>query len=115
MALVLWCAMIFFFSNIPNLSSGLEQDFALRKIAHMGEFFVLAFLFWVVVKRKKAGRGLTFLVVFLCALDYAILDEIHQLFVMGRSGNIFDVCIDGIGILLATMILWLMQSKKVTV
>lgn len=110
-ALVLWCTMIFSFSSVPELSSGLEQDFLLRKIAHMGEFSVLTFLLWLVVKRKKAGQTLTFLIVFFCALDYAIFDEIHQLFVSGRSGNIFDVGIDSLGIMLAVVILLLVKTK----
>ena len=29
---------------------------------------------------------------------YAITDEIHQLFIVGRSGSIIDVLIDSIGI-----------------
>ena len=115
MALILWCVMIFLFSNVPNLSSGLEQDFLLRKIAHMGEFSILAFLFWLVIKRKKFGQALIFLMVFFCALDYAILDEIHQLFVRGRSGNIFDVGIDVMGIVLMTTILLMIQNRKVII
>jgi VanZ family protein len=104
--LTLWCLVIFFFSNIPNLSSGLEQDFLLRKIAHVSEFSVLAFLVWLVIKRKKAGQALILLVTFICAFDYAVFDEIHQLFVVGRSGNIFDVGIDSIGILIIVVFLW---------
>ena len=37
---------------------------------------------------------------FLLGVEYATLDEIHQLFVDGRSGQITDVFIDSIGILL---------------
>ena len=111
-ALVLWCAMIFFFSNIPNLSSGLEQDFILRKMAHMNEFFVLMLLFWFVVRRKKAGQTLTILTAFFCSFDYAIFDEIHQLFIRGRSGNIFDVGIDSIGIVAMTLVLWILQKRN---
>jgi VanZ family protein len=106
--LVLWCAVIFFFSNIPNLSSGLEQDFMLRKMAHMSEFFILTLLFWFVVRRKKAGQTLTILTAFFFSFDYAIFDEIHQLFIRGRSGNIFDVGIDSIGILAMALVLWIL-------
>ena len=31
---------------------------------------------------------------------YASLDEIHQLFIEGRSGQVIDVCIDTIGVAL---------------
>lgn len=111
-ALILWCFLIFFFSSIPNLSSGLPQDFLLRKISHIGEFSILTFLLWLVVKEKKGGKTLTFLVVSFFAIDYAIFDEIHQLFVVGRSGNIFDVGVDGVGILVTVLVLWLLQNKN---
>lgn len=34
----------------------------------------------------------------LIGVEYAAIDEIHQLFIDGRSGQISDVCIDAIGI-----------------
>ena len=37
---------------------------------------------------------------FLLGVEYAAIDEIHQLFVEGRSGQVTDVLIDSIGILL---------------
>ena len=111
-ALVFWCALIFFFSSIPNLSSGLEQDFILRKIAHVSEFFVLTFLVWLVVRRREKGRKMAVLVAFAFALDYAILDEIHQLFIFGRSGNMIDVSIDCIGVLAAALILLLVRRQN---
>ena len=111
-ALVFWCAFIFFFSSIPNLSSGLEQDFILRKIAHVSEFFVLAVLIWFVVKRKEKGRAMTVLIASTFAIDYAILDEIHQLFVFGRSGNVTDVAIDCIGVFVAALVLLVIRRQN---
>jgi len=45
-------------------------------------------------------------------LDYAIFDEIHQLFIRGRSGNIFDVGIDSIGIVAMALVLWILQKRN---
>src|SRR3989344_3468497 len=41
---ILWAGMIFYFSSIPDLRSGFPDmwDLALRKIAHAGEFGILA-------------------------------------------------------------------------
>ncbi len=51
----------------------------------------------------------------ICVL-YAIFDEIHQLYVPGRSGEIIEVLIDsvgaGVGIGLQTMYVKLQQKKR---
>ena len=41
---------------------------------------------------------------------YACTDEIHQLFVEGRSGEIRDIIIDGLGATLGTMIFLLIKQ-----
>ena len=75
-------------------------QFPARKAAHMIEYAILgiliAFPFWVSGSRKKG----IFLYSFLTGILYAASDEIHQLFVPGRAGQIRDVIIDGIGVLL---------------
>lgn len=38
------------------------------------------------------------LICLLVGIEYAILDEIHQLFIEGRAGKIEDVFIDTIGV-----------------
>ena len=40
-------------------------------------------------------------------ISYAISDEIHQLFVSGRAGQVQDVIIDSIGVILGICILML--------
>jgi VanZ family protein len=51
-----------------------------------------------------------FLLIILFSIVYAISDEFHQLFVVGRTCSLSDVLIDSIGILLAGLI-YLLQSK----
>ena len=41
----------------------------------------------------------------LAALAYAFTDESHQTFVIGRSGNFFDVGIDSLGILVGVLVI----------
>lgn len=75
-----------------------------RKMAHMTEYMIfswtVAFPFLLYQKRKEWISRVT--VVF--CICYAALDEIHQLFVPDRSGQIKDVCIDGIGIFIGIFI-----------
>jgi len=49
---------------------------------------------------------------FLISVFYSISDEIHQFFVDDRSGRIFDVIIDGTGILLGILALFLISKIK---
>ncbi|MFH1191017.1 MAG: VanZ family protein [Candidatus Omnitrophota bacterium] len=95
-----WAGVIFYFSSIPDLKTGLEYDFALRKIAHIIEYFIFVFLLY------RAFRGSFNMNVFRLfmypaafSLLYAISDEIHQYYILGRSCSMGDVLIDSIGII----------------
>ncbi len=92
-------AVIFFLSAQPNLNSGLGTlDTVLRKLAHMGEFGLLWFLWW-----RALGYGSPVASVAI-ALGYAVSDEVHQSFVEGRNGTPVDVAIDALGVGIAGLI-----------
>jgi VanZ family protein len=87
---VAWAALIFAFSSIPSLNSGLGTfDTLLRKAAHMTEYAMLAVLLVRALEDELPA--------FYGALLYAASDEIHQAFVRGRHGSPIDVGIDAIG------------------
>lgn len=66
-----------------------------RKAAHMFLYFVLAGLLTLALPKWDAGRrGAAALG--LCAV-LAALDEFHQTFVPGRSGQVRDVLVDAAG------------------
>jgi VanZ family protein len=89
---VLWAVVIFAFSSIPSLGTGLGAwDLVLRKLAHMAEFAVLGFLLF-----RAAGSATV--AVALGSL-YAVTDEVHQTFVRGRHGSPVDWLIDTAGVL----------------
>ena len=95
----LWAILIFYLSNQPDLKSGLEFDFYLRKAAHVLEYFALTFLLHRAFKshgmENKKAMAFSAVIAFL----YAASDEWHQSFVFGREGKISDVTIDGFGVL----------------
>jgi VanZ family protein len=98
---VVWAAVIFAFSSIPSLNSGLGTwDTVLRKAAHMTEFAILGVLLWRALGVEVWALALS--------IAYAASDEVHQLFVRGRHGSPVDVAIDTIGIVagLAVLRLW---------
>ena len=69
----------------------------IRKLAHYTEYFVLSILVLLMIKETNMNYYYIFTIIF-CLL-MAIFDEIHQLFIDGRFGNITDVLIDVFGCL----------------
>ncbi len=93
-----WAALIFAFSSIPDLGTGLGGwDLVLRKLAHAGEFAVLGALL-----ARATDRAV---VAFALGTLYAVSDELHQMFVPGRLGSPLDVVIDTVGVAVGVL-LW---------
>jgi VanZ family protein len=110
---ILWAALIFTLSGIPGLSSGLEYDHILRKMAHVMEYGIFTFFLY------RAFRGtfqLDYLSLFfyptMIAFFYAVSDEIHQLFVPYRGGAFTDVLIDSIGIISFYIGMKIFETKR---
>jgi len=94
---VLWAALIFGFSSISGLGTGLGTwDLVLRKIAHTAEFAVLGALLLRALRSELAA--------FAAGVAYAISDEVHQHFVPGRRGAPLDVLIDTVGVGLGVLV-----------
>jgi len=107
---IVWAGIIFILSSIPNLESGLEQDFILRKIAHILEYAILTFLLFRA--GISAGWQIKKAIIFsiIIAFLYALTDEYHQTFVFGREGRLEDVGFDSVGILIMVGI-WYFKNK----
>lgn len=68
-----------------------------RKTAHFMEYAVLGFFVYHAISCDMGNGKQTILVAQAICTGYAGTDEIHQLFVPGREGKLFDVMIDSIG------------------
>lgn len=107
---LIWAGFIFYLSSIPDLKSGLDQDFILRKIAHILEFAILTFLFLRILAKEDLSNKNIIIYSIVFSFLYALSDEYHQTFVLGREGSLKDVGIDSIGILLMGLI-WYIKNK----
>ncbi|MDO8661910.1 MAG: VanZ family protein [Candidatus Omnitrophota bacterium] len=97
---IVWGAVIFYFSDTPYLKTGLEYDYILRKLAHIFEYLILTLLLYRAFKGSfKMHKRRVLIYPALVSFLYAASDELHQYFVPGRSCAIKDVLIDIIGIL----------------
>lgn len=94
---VAWAALIFGLSSVPDLGTGLGGwDLLLRKIAHAGEYAILAALLVRALRRPGWAIAL--------GIAYAISDEVHQSFVPGRQGAVLDVLIDSVGVVVGAIV-----------
>lgn len=85
-------------------------DHFVRKTAHATEYAVLGMcVAFHVIVLGMTGKKRFFLAYFITTA-YAITDEVHQLFVPGRSGQVTDVCIDSFGALIGVTILCLIAN-----
>lgn len=103
---LVWAGVIWALSSIPELKSGLEQDFVLRKIAHGLEFAILAVLLVRALPHPRHGTAVRYLGALILAIEYAAIDEIHQGFVPGRQPSARDVAIDALGVVAGTLALY---------
>jgi VanZ family protein len=89
--------LIWFFSAQPSLDSGLGWiDTVGRKLTHFGEYALLSFLWWRLLRTSMPDRRAALVALLLASL-YAATDEVHQSFVDGRHGTPIDWAIDTAG------------------
>ena len=101
---VAWAAVIFAFSSVPHLGTGLGTwDTVLRKGAHIAEYAVLGALLYRALGREAPALA--------AGIAYAATDELHQHFVHGRHASPVDVAIDAVGLALG-MLVWLRVRER---
>lgn len=81
-----------------------------RKGAHLTEYLLLGFTLSVHVRALSACMKIThtYTIAYGIGTLYAVSDEIHQLFVPGRSGEVSDMLLDSFGVLLGVLLLRLL-------
>ena len=90
----------------------LKVETIVRKLAHFVLYTLGGMLITIMFINFKEYITKTKITSFLLGATYAITDEIHQLFIPGRSGEIRDVLIDSTGILLGVFIIYLLMRIK---
>jgi VanZ family protein len=110
---IAWAGLIFAFSAQPNLRFAADPglDFLVRKAGHMAVFGILALLLWRALAGTTAWRRpWAWALVF--AVLYAISDEFHRGFVVGRHPSAVDVGIDAAGALIAIVAVGIVRSRR---
>jgi len=93
---LLWAAVIFALSSVPDLGTGLGGwDLLLRKLAHVAEYTLLGALLSRALRADLPALA--------AGIAYAASDELHQHFVPGRRGAPLDVLIDSVGVAIGVL------------
>lgn len=121
MPIVVMLIIFLFSSEVSSESSG--RSIPLSEILHLPEwlirksahFFIFGLLgaSWYNVFRanKKLSNRAKIIIPVILAAAYAALDELHQLFVPGRSGQLSDILLDSVAGLIFVLIFVLIDSK----
>lgn len=131
-AIVIWMFSVFQFSDQNGEeSSNLSREVAskvveteeqinqiepyVRKLAHVTEYAIGGMLFLSLFLTCNFSDKKRMLFSFFVGVEYAAIDEIHQLFIDGRSGQIVDVLIDSIGVAIGICVLMFVykMAKKI--
>ena len=85
--------------------------FLTRKAAHTVAYLVLGVLAYNVMRQYRLSNRVVVAVSAAVVVAYAVSDELHQLLVPGRSGEVRDVLIDSTAGLLGVLLAKFVYSK----
>ena len=88
-----------------------DSTFLVRKTAHFTEYLILGILVLQLLSDyTKINKRMLIVSLVICYL-YAVSDEVHQIFIPGRTAKVLDTFIDGAGSLVGIVIYSIYQSK----
>lgn len=96
--------------NVNELAERIE--YPIRKLAHVTEYMVFGLLILLALYIWAFKARQLYLTAFFTSFVFACTDEIHQLFVAGRSGRFTDVCIDSAGVFIGLLMVFLISRAK---
>lgn len=84
-----------------------DIDFYLHKVGHLVFYgFLAIFLFW----RSSSYKRI--IIKLILVIGFALADEVHQYFIVGRSGRLIDVLFDTLSVSIFLMILSISGNLK---
>lgn len=126
---IIWMTLIFIMSSFEASISEDQSNFiidiinkfihinnsdylsiVIRKSAHFIEYLILGILVYNMIKIYNKNIYLSAII----CIIYSISDEIHQMFVPGRSCQILDIGLDCLGSISGIFLLYLIYNYKKT-
>ena len=101
-----WAGLIFWLSSLPTVPAP-EVPY-IDKVAHFGAYAVLGALLAFAADRSRTPLAAAVLL----GVLYGASDEVHQMFVPGRSADVLDWCADAAGVLAAVYLYTLWRLRR---
>ena len=113
--LIIWAAIIFWLLSLSTLPTLETPIVAANKLAHISLFFVFCWLgrraiFFQTVFPFLKKWSLVCAFLLTCLFGY--FDEVHQLYVPGRTFEYFDMLADAIGALIFVILFIILNRRK---
>ncbi len=89
-----------------------NADKVIRKLAHYSLYTLGGILILLHINLYKMKINKKIIISWLIGTTYAVTDEIHQLFILGRSGEIRDMYIDSLGVITGIIIILIIFKIK---
>ena len=102
---------IFWFSSLPGGGGGGVGGSWPSRIYHFTIFFLLNFFLLASIKPGKKLKFKQIMLALFLSLIYAILDEVHQMFVPFRGPGVSDVLTDTAGIFFSILVSFMFAKK----
>lgn len=96
------------FYNYYDTEMIVEKNFIMHKTSHVLFYSLLTVLLFYTIKPSN----IRFLTTITIIMVFAFLDEVHQFFIVGRSGRLSDAVLDSIAALLMLIIIQLREKTK---
>lgn len=104
---IVWMGVIFYFSSRQTTGIGGNSywwRFIILKFFHIAEYSVLSILIYYATNHQLSTIFISFL--------YAVSDEFHQSFIIGRTATIRDIFFDLSGIFFGLLVLSILSKIK---
>ena len=88
-----------------------KLNYPFRKICHFMEYFILSLLLVISLNISNVGTKKTIIITICFCFIFSLSDEIHQMFIVGRSPMFIDCIIDTLGCCLLCFIYYLRTNK----
>jgi VanZ family protein len=108
-----WALTISLLSSIPGPKMPKVDVLRYDKVVHALVYAVLGALLFVAIRQTwTLTKARVIAIAAIGALLYGLTDEFHQLFVPGRSAELYDALADGIGGLLGASVAAILPLAK---
>jgi len=87
-------------------------NYIFRKFLHFTEYMILAMLFYSMLKNLPLSIHKRLLFSVLPTVIYSASDELHQLYVPNRTGQVSDILLDSSGAIAGALLMYYFERRK---